>query len=156
RFFLAVWIRKLRYSFSLPITAWNNWTDLPIQLPHCLDAHIQRCAFPIRLRLPITRTVTRWCRTIHLLTIAYAFRPRLRSRLTLSGRAFLTKPSAFGERDSHSFLATHTGILTSRPSTTPHGLASKPLERSPTILLIEHSAASVIRLPPVHFRRKVT
>src|SRR5699024_7420794 len=88
-FFLAVWIRKLRYSFSLPITAWNNWTDLPIQLPHCLDAHIQRCAFPIRLRLPITRTVTRWCRNIHLLTIAYAFRPRLRSRLTLSGRAFL-------------------------------------------------------------------
>src|SRR5699024_7140947 len=91
-FFLAVWIRKLRYSFSLPITAGNNWTDLPIQLPHCLDAHIQRCAFPILLRLPITRTVTRWCRNIHLLTIAYAFRPRLRSRLTLSGRAFLRKP----------------------------------------------------------------
>jgi len=28
----------------------------------------------------------------NLLSIAYAFRPRLRSRLTLSGRAFLRKP----------------------------------------------------------------
>src|SRR5699024_867013 len=53
----------------------------------------------------------RWYRNINLLSIAYAFRPRLRSRLTLRGRAFLRKPKTFGERDSHSFFATHTGIL---------------------------------------------
>ena len=30
------------------------------------------------------------------------------------------------------FLATHTGILTSARSTSPHGLASQLTERSPT------------------------
>src|SRR5699024_7591529 len=77
----------------------------------------------------------RWYRNIDLLSIAYAFRPRLRSRLTLRGRAFLMKPLTFGERDSHSFFATHTGILTSKRSTSPHGLTSQHLERSPTIVL---------------------
>src|SRR5690625_41182 len=33
-----------------------------------------------------------WYRNINLLSIVYALRPRLRSRLTLSGRAFLRKP----------------------------------------------------------------
>ena len=33
-----------------------------------------------------------WYRNINLLSIAYDFRPRLRSRLTLSGRTFLRKP----------------------------------------------------------------
>src|SRR5699024_331322 len=48
--------------------------------------------FPILLRLPIVQTVTRWYRNICLLAIAYAFRPQLRSRLTLRGRTFLRKP----------------------------------------------------------------
>ncbi len=34
----------------------------------------------------------RWYRNLNLLSIAYALRPRLRSRLTLSGRTFLRKP----------------------------------------------------------------
>jgi hypothetical protein len=34
----------------------------------------------------------RWYRNIYLLSIAYVFRPRLRPRLTLSGRTFLRKP----------------------------------------------------------------
>src|SRR5699024_8479330 len=62
----------------------------------------------------------------------------------------------FGERDSHSFFVTHTGILTSNNSTSPHDLASASLERSPTTVPSEQSAVSVIRLAPVHFRRKVT
>ena len=60
--------------------------------PYCLDAHNQQHAYPILLRPPITQTVGRWYRNINLLSIAYAYRPRLRSRLTLSGRAFLRKP----------------------------------------------------------------
>ena len=40
-------------------------------------------------------------RNINLLAIAYAFRPRLRSRLTLSRLALLRKPWAYGERASH-------------------------------------------------------
>ena len=66
-------------------------TDLPISQPNCFDANIQYCAYPILLRPPIAQMVRRWYRNINLLSIAYAFRPRLRSRLTLSGRAFLRK-----------------------------------------------------------------
>lgn len=66
--------------------------DLPASQPNCLDAHIQQRACPILLRPPIAQMVRRWYRNINLLSIAYAFRPRLRSRLTLSGRAFLRKP----------------------------------------------------------------
>ena len=66
--------------------------DLPHLQPNCLDAHIQQRAYPILLRPPIAQTEVRWYRNINLLSIAYAFQPRLRSRLTLSGRAFLRKP----------------------------------------------------------------
>ena len=69
--------------------------------PNCLDAHIHQCAYPTFLRPPIAQTVRRWYRNFNLLSIAYAFRPRLRSRLTLSGRAFLRKPWAFDGGDSH-------------------------------------------------------
>ncbi len=47
---------------------------------------------PILPRSPIVQTFFRWCRNVDLLSIAYAFRPRLRYRLTLSGLAFLRKP----------------------------------------------------------------
>ncbi len=130
---MAVWNQELRYYNSLAITAQpSRETDLPISQPNCLDADIQYRAYPILLRPPIAQMVRRWYRNINLLSIAYAFRPRLRSRLTLSGRAFLRKPWAFGGGDSHPSFATHTGILTSKRSTSPSGLASQPLERSPT------------------------
>jgi len=45
----------------------------------CVD--IQYRAYPILLRPPIAQMVRRWYRNINLLSIAYAFRPRLRSRL---------------------------------------------------------------------------
>jgi hypothetical protein len=39
-------------------------------------------------------------RNFNRIPIAYAFRPRLRGRLTLSGLALLRKPWAFGEEVS--------------------------------------------------------
>ena len=66
--------------------------DFPTFQPNCLDALIQQRAYPILLRPPITQTEVWWYRNINLLSIAYAFQPRLRPRLTLSGRAFLRKP----------------------------------------------------------------
>ena len=69
----------------------RRW-DFPHLQPNCLDAHIQQRAYPILLRPPITQTEVWWYRNINLLSIAYAFQPRLRPRLTLSGRAFLRKP----------------------------------------------------------------
>ena len=44
------------------------------------------------LRHPIAHNGLRWYRNFYLLSFDYAFRPRLRSRLTLSGRAFLRNP----------------------------------------------------------------
>ena len=74
----------------------------------------------VPLAFPVTPSViadTTWYRNINLLAIGYAFRPRLRSRLTLSRRTLLRKPWTIGEGDSHPFLATHAGILTSGSST---------------------------------------
>jgi hypothetical protein len=58
-----------------------------------------RCACP-----PASppRSIDRlWYRNFHRLSIAYAPRPRLRSRLTLGGRSLPRNPPAFGGMDSH-------------------------------------------------------
>ena len=55
---------------------------------------------------------------INPLSIDYACRPRLRSRLTLGGLTWPRNPWSFGGRGSHSAFATHACILTPTPSTT--------------------------------------
>ena len=85
-------IRNFGTKFPSPSQLSFRMKDLPRFQPNCLDAHIQQRAYPILLRPPIVQTMYRWYRNINLLSIVYAFRPRLRSRLTLSGRAFLRKP----------------------------------------------------------------
>ena len=60
-----------------------------------------------------------WYRNFNLLSIDYAFQPRLRPRLTQSRSALLWKPWIFGLEDSHLHLATHSGILSSYKSTAP-------------------------------------
>jgi hypothetical protein len=85
--------------------------------------------FPVT---PLVITEAAWYRNINLLAIGYAFRPRLRSRLTLSRRTLLRKPWTIGGEDSHLSLVTHAGILTSSYSTAAYATASQPLERSPT------------------------
>ena len=54
---------------------------------------------------------------INPLSIDYACRPRLRSRLTLGGLAWPRNPWSFGGGVSHSPFATHACILTRMPST---------------------------------------
>ncbi len=60
--------------------------------PTDLDQHIHQLADLSPLRHPIAQTLPRWFRNFDLIPIAYAFQPRLRIRLTLSGLAFLRKP----------------------------------------------------------------
>jgi hypothetical protein len=60
-----------------------------------------RLTYPPVSSLP--QSVYGWHRIFNRFSIAYAFRPQLRSRLTLGGRAFPRKPQAFGEGDSHPF-----------------------------------------------------
>ena len=60
--------------------------------PTCLPQDDHRLGSLSRPRLPIGQTEATWYRNIHLLAIDYAFRPRLRSRLTQSGRTWLWNP----------------------------------------------------------------
>ena len=63
---------------------------------------------------------TLFCRygNINPLSIDYACRPRLRSRLTLGGLTWPRNPWSFGGGVSHSPFATHACILTRVASTT--------------------------------------
>ena len=67
--------------------------------------------------LPSVITVPTWYGNINPLSIAYAFQPRLRSRLTLSRLALLRNPWAFGGGVSHSSFVTRASILTPAAST---------------------------------------
>ena len=85
--------------------------------PTCLpqdNHHLGSLSLP---RPPIGQTEATWYRNINLLAIDYAFRPRLRSRLTLSRRTLLRKPWTIGGGESHPSFVTHAGILTSHAST---------------------------------------
>ena len=94
------------------------------------------------------------CRNINLLAIAYAFRPRLRFRLTLGGLTWPRKPWVYGERVSRPFY--RYSCL--------HKLfqklhASFRLRFTVVGILSYHSlesAASVPYLAPLHFRRRFT
>ena len=50
---------------------------------------------------PLASTKYNWCRNMNLLAIGYAFRPRLRCRLTLGGLTLPRKPRTYGEPVSH-------------------------------------------------------
>ena len=66
--------------------------DLPTTSSYTLEPPLPTGGRAILLRHPISQTMLWWCRNINLLPIDYAFRPRLRDRLTLSGLTFLRKP----------------------------------------------------------------
>ena len=95
-----------------------------------------------------------WYRNLNLLSIAYVLRPVLRPRLTQSRSALLWKPWIFGRKDSHLPLATHSGILSSYPSTAPSGTASSLYECSSTNLSVPQLRCHVSA--PVHFRRRTS
>src|SRR3954451_22405180 len=85
--------------------------------PTCLTQGNHRLGSHSLPRPPIGQMSATWYRNINLLSIDYAFRPRLRSRLTLSRRTLLRNPWAIGGGDSHPSFVTHAGILTSQGST---------------------------------------
>ena len=111
-------------------------------------------SFPALSYLPCHYSSVHYgCRNLNLLSIDYAFLPRLRPRLTQGRSALPWKPWIFGRKDSHLSLATHSGILSSYPSTAPSGTASSVLR-----MLLYHShcesTASVSCFSPGHFRRR--
>jgi hypothetical protein len=104
------------------IASWHRTSgyaapDLPWATPTCLPQDNRRLGSHSLPRPPIGQVTPTRYRNINLLSIDYAFRPRLRPRLTLSRRTLLRKPWAIGGGDSHPSFVTHAGILTSHGST---------------------------------------
>ena len=106
------------FPCSARLPPWSGISIARIRLASCVTPSVQ--------------SVASRGRNLDLLSIDYAFRPRLRSRLTLGGLAFPRNPWAYGECVSHTLCATHADILTSLRSTEPRGSTSPPRERSPT------------------------
>ena len=103
------------------------WYDYLSASPHCLPTtgsgrairRLPRRARDFwRLALPgSVWALFRGYGNINPLSIDYACRPRLRSRLTLGGLAWPRNPWSSGGGVSHSSFATHACILTRVPST---------------------------------------
>jgi hypothetical protein len=91
--------------------------DLPRTTPTRLPQGDHRLGSLSRPRPSVGQTDSTRYRNINLLAIDYAFRPRLRTRLTLGRRTLPRNPWTIGGGDSHPSFVTHAGILTSRAST---------------------------------------
>ena len=93
------------------------------------------------------------CGNIDPLSIAYAFQPRLRPRLTLRGLTLRRKPQVFGGRVFHTPDATHADILTSLRSTvhSRDDFTAKGTLPYPSPIFIGGAIASVTDLSPVGF-----
>ena len=104
--------RELTEVFCrVPSTQFSQapWYALPV---HLCRFRVRSCGglFPGTAQLPVQsdkneqrlRSVTSsWLRNINRIPIDYAFRPRLRGRLTLLRLALSRNPWTFGERVSH-------------------------------------------------------
>ena len=107
---------------------------------------------PALLTCPHSSVILQY-RNINLLSIGYG------SRLTLgpdspSRSALPWKPWIFGLEDSHLYLATHSGILSSMQSTAPSGTASSRMQCSSTNLFRFLSFGGAFQ--PGHFRRRTS
>ncbi len=124
------------YGADLPTpraTPLHRYYHSPVGLPSCVTpslAYYQSgpCAPPDQTRRPVTSigqlaslgpawAFFRGYGNINPLSIDYACRPRLRSRLTLGGLAWPRNPWSSGGGVSHSPFATHACILTRVAST---------------------------------------
>ena len=138
----------MRSSFALREHLWFR------MLPAIKTDHDPSCGPGALLRPRLLQRLYR-CRNINLLVIAYALRPRLRSRLTPGGLTWPGKPWVFGERVSHSFYRYSlwhnlSSALQSILSVLLHCTDDAPLPRAQERILYT-SEASVPGLSPVKF-----
>ena len=93
----------------------------------------------------------KWFGNVDPMSITYASRPRLRTRLTRRGMTWRRKPWTYGEHGSHMFYATHACILTSVRSSRLSSRPSPPTERSPTAPANAEAQSFGTMLSPVKF-----
>ena len=128
--------------------------DLPTAAPQASTGTTSRpltCVTPSPHHVFVARS---WYRNINLFSIDYAFRPRLRFRLTLGGITFPRKPWVFGEQDSHLFYrysCRHSHFHVVQPSlrSTFNLMWNAPL---PSLQAAIRGFG--VQLSPVYFRRR--
>ena len=138
---MAVWDQPLRpKEDSRSHLRVDNPADLPTRSPYVLRPAPPVAGWPTLLRHPIVQTNFEWYRNINLFPIDYAFRPRLRGRLTLGGLPLPRKPWAFGERSSHPFYrySCRQSLFCAPSAVLTVHLVSRT-ERSPTIVSSEEN-----------------
>ena len=109
---------------SLPIRLLNHPAAFPAGLSFSLGRALPAARLTYPPASPLLSIEHRQYRNFNLFPIDYAFRPRLRPRLTLGGRTFPRNPQVFDGKDSHFTLATYSGILTTASSSRPSGRPS--------------------------------
>ena len=132
------------------------WYSLPVHLCR-FRVRSMRGLFPGTPSLPLESSnlgqlaefvTTRWPRNIHLVPIDYAFRPRLRGRLTLRRLALRRNPWTFGGSVSHTPVVTHVSIRTSDASRTPRGCPFAGLRNAPLPLVLRRTLSFGAWLEP--------
>ena len=143
----------------------HHLSELPRRIcqpepPTGLDQHFQSLANLAACVPPLLERQTGSTGILNLLPIPYAFRPRVRDRLTLGGRTFPRKSWDFGGRDFHPacrYSCPHNRLcavhLRLPSGFNPHATLLYHSRRSE-----EHrkSAASAAGFSPDHFRREIT
>ena len=82
---------------------------------------------------------TRWPTNINVVPIDYAFRPRLRDRLTLRRLPLRRNPWTFGDSVFHTVFVTHVSIRASDTSRGPHGSSFAGLRNAPLPLVLRRT-----------------
>ena len=142
---------------SLFLTLLQSAHDAPFRRSFApgRDLHVLRVTIPGHASCACPRSSVAWQgRNLHLLSIGYVFRPRLRPRLPQGRSALPWNPWIFGLKDSYFHLATRSGILSPHTSTRPSDRASSLCRCSPTNVI--HSKVSAARFSPGHFRRRAS
>ena len=144
----------------VPSTSFSQapWYPLPVHLCRFRVRSVRWSSFLERLRSPTnpvrpdnTRHSSHSTRpgTINPVPIAYAFRPRLRGRLTLRGLALRRNPWTFGESVSHTlcrYSCQHAHFRYLHPSSQKSftGLRNAPLPISRQLSVVSRQKDAVI------------
>ena len=153
----------MRICLHLALQPWPRSTIAAVELPSCVTPLLDYYQFGSRTPpipseefldfVGLASLGSSWSRVnrygnINPLSIDYACRPRLRSRLTQGGLAWPWNPWSSGGRVSHPSFATHACILTRPQSTRSYPLASPRERRSPTHPAKLNATVSAVYLSP--------
>ena len=97
---MEAWGHRLRLAPRHQLSVLNGPADLPTDPTYDLTPEQPISGSATLLRHSFSQTIHTKHRNINLLSIDYAFRPRLRFRLTLGGFTWPRNPCVYGGRDS--------------------------------------------------------